>query len=281
MKCKRILSMLLTLCMVMSLFAGTTVTASAADGATTLYVNGVDTAGGSPAQYATAELKLNGYTAGAALKQATITTISSTGFKSISLAGFMDKSDGKLDTLGNFDGIKTYYVMLKMPRSTGYELQENGGKPVGVTLEGATPEPLSENKDFLIFKMNSRPAAAAPTFTAGFGNSISIDNASTYEKNVTTNDKGYTFAGWFDGDGDELPSADKAKTGEIYTAKWTKNGKTVRTASLDFYNDSASDEWQTGCTQNGTLWTNDAEGWSWDTASQTLTLNGVTIDTQL
>ena len=38
--------MLLTLCMVMSLFAGTTVTASAADGATTLYVNGVDTAGG-------------------------------------------------------------------------------------------------------------------------------------------------------------------------------------------------------------------------------------------
>lgn len=52
--------MLLTLCMVMGLFAGTTVTASAADGATTLYVNGVDTAGGSPAQYATAELKLNG-----------------------------------------------------------------------------------------------------------------------------------------------------------------------------------------------------------------------------
>ena len=50
MKCKRILSMLLTLCMVMGLFAGTTVTASAADGATTLYVNGVDTAGGSPAQ---------------------------------------------------------------------------------------------------------------------------------------------------------------------------------------------------------------------------------------
>ena len=38
MKCKRILSMLLTLCMVMSLFAGTTVTASAAGGATTLAV---------------------------------------------------------------------------------------------------------------------------------------------------------------------------------------------------------------------------------------------------
>ena len=167
MKCKRILSMLLTLCMVMSLFAGTTVTASAADGATTLYVNGVDTAGGSPAQYATAELKLNGYTAGAALNQATITTTSSTGFKSISLDGFMDKPDGKSDTIGNFSGTKTYYVILKMPRNTGYELQENDGKPVGVTLEGATPEPLSENKDFLIFKMNSKPAAAAsPSPTA-------------------------------------------------------------------------------------------------------------------
>ena len=161
--------MLLTLCMVMSLFAGTTVTASAADGATTLYVNGVDTAGGSPAQYATAELKLNGYTAGAALNQATITTTSSTGFKSISLDGFMDKPDGKSDTIGNFSGTKTYYVILKMPRNTGYELQENDGKPVGVTLEGATPEPLSENKDFLIFKMNSKPAAAASTTSATDG----------------------------------------------------------------------------------------------------------------
>ena len=54
MKCKRILSMLLTLCMVMSLFAGTTVTASAADAATTLYGNGVDTGVGSPPQNPTA-----------------------------------------------------------------------------------------------------------------------------------------------------------------------------------------------------------------------------------
>lgn len=38
----RALSLLLALCMVMSLFAGTTVTASAAGGATTLYVNGVN-----------------------------------------------------------------------------------------------------------------------------------------------------------------------------------------------------------------------------------------------
>ena len=234
-------------------------------------------AAGGAAEYATAELKLNGYTAGAAFKQATITTTSSTGFESISLAGFMDKSDGKFDPVGNFDGAKTYYVMLKMPRSTGYELQENDGKPVGVTLEGATPEPLSANKEFLIFKMNSRPAAAAPTFTDGLGKTDCTFD--TYTKDAK-NEKGYTFAGWFGDDGKELTSAADATAGTTYTARWTKNGKTVRTTALDFYND-ASNEWKTGCTQNGTLWTNDAEGWSWDTASQTLTLNGVTIDAQL
>ena len=234
-------------------------------------------AAAAPTFTATAELKLNGYTAGAAFKQATITTTSSTGFESISLAGFMDKSDGKFDPVGNFDGAKTYYVMLKMPRSTGYELQEDGGKPVGVTLEGATPEPLSENKEFLIFKMNSKPAAAAPTFTDGLGKTDCTFD--TYTKDAK-NEKGYTFAGWFGDDGKELTSAADATAGTTYTARWTKNGKTVRTTALDFYND-ASNEWKTGCTQNGTLWTNDAEGWSWDTASQTLTLNGVTIDAQL
>jgi|GEM_PF-6124134 len=272
MKCKRILSMLLTLCMVMGLFAGTTVTASAADGATTLYVNGVDTAGGSPAQYATAELKLNGYTAGAALNQATITTTSSTGFKSISLDGFMDKPDGKSDTIGNFSGTKTYYVILKMPRNTGYELQENDGKPVGVTLEGATPEPLSENKDFLIFKMNSKPAAAASTFTDGLGKADCTFN--TYAKGAK-NDKGYTFVGWFDGDS-ELENAEAAVAGKTYTAKWTKNGKTVRTAVLDLTHISESNT--LGATKSGDIYTNGNEGWSWDATTKTLTLSGATFD---
>ena len=76
------------------------------------------------AQYATAELKLNGYTAGAALNLATIETTSNTGFESISLEGFKVESDVKFDTIGNFDPTKTYYVTLRMPRSTGYELQE-------------------------------------------------------------------------------------------------------------------------------------------------------------
>lgn len=102
----------------------------------------------------------------------------------------MDKPDGKSDTIGNFSGTKTYYVILKMPRNTGYELQENDGKPVGVTLEGATPEPLSENKDFLIFKMNSKPAAAASTFTDGLGKADCTFN--TYAKGAK-NDKGYTL----------------------------------------------------------------------------------------
>ena len=41
-----------------------------------------------------------------------------------------------------------------------------------------------------------------------------------------------TFVGWFDGDS-ELENAEAAVAGKTYTAKWTKNGKTVRTAVLD------------------------------------------------
>lgn len=230
------------------------------------------TASNTPAQYATAVLKLNGYTAGAAFDQATITTTSSTGFKSISLAGFMDDPNGKFDPKGTFDRTKTYYVGLNMPRSTGYELQEDGGKPVGVTLEGATPEPLSANKDFLIFKMNSRPAAAAPTFTDGLGKADCTFN--TYAKGAK-NDKGYTFAGWFDGD-TELKNAEAAVAGTTYTAKWTKNGKTVRTAVLDLTHISESNTF--GATLTGGVYTNADEGWSWDAASKTLTLSGATFD---
>lgn len=122
----------------------------------------------------------------------------------------------------------------------------------------------------------SASTPAAPTFTDGFGNNI--DNANTYVKDKTTNDKGYTFAGWFDEQGNELASAADAVAGKTYTAKWTKNGKTVRTTALDLLDASATEKWKVGCTQNGTLWTNEAEGWSWDTASKTLTLNGATID---
>ena len=227
------------------------------------------TASNTPAQYATAVLKLNGYTAGAAFDQATITTTSSTGFKSISLAGFMDDPNGKFDPKGTFSGTKAYYVSLKMPRGAGYKLQESDGKPVGVTLEGATPQPLKTNKDFLIFKMNSKPAAAAPTFTDGFGNTV--ENAATYEKGKTINEKGYTFAGWFNGE-TELTSADAAVAGTTYTAKWTKNGKTVRTAVLDLTAISESNTF--GATLTGGVYTNAAEGWNWDTATKTLTLSG-------
>lgn len=48
-----------------------------------------------------------------------------------------------------------------------------------------------------------------------------------------------------------------------------------RTTTLDLTDGSS---WQTGCTQNGALWTNTTEKWSWDTGSSTLTLNGVDFD---
>ena len=116
---------------------------------------------------------------------------------------------------------------------------------------------------------------AAPTFTDGLGKTDCTFD--TYAKGAE-NAKGYTFAGWFGDDGNELTSAGAAVAGTTYTAKWTKNGKTVRTTALDLYDISTTGKWKAGCTQNGTLWTNEAEGWSWDTASKTLTLNGVTID---
>lgn len=108
----------------------------------------------------------------------------------------------------------------------------------------------------------SASTPSAPTFTDGFGNSI--ENASTYVKGTTTNDKGYTFAGWFDGD-TELEKAEAAVAGKTYTAKWTKNGKTVRTTALDLRTTDTSQS-------------NSEEGWSWDATTKTLTFSGVTID---
>ena len=119
--------------------------------------------------------------------------------------------------------------------------------------------------------------AAAPTFTDGFGNTIK--DAATYEKGTTTNDKGYTFAGWFGDDGQELTSADKAETGKTYTAKWTKNGKTVRTAVLDLTAISESNTF--GATLADGVYTNADEGWSWNPTTKTLMLSGATMDIQL
>ena len=114
---------------------------------------------------------------------------------------------------------------------------------------------------------------AAPTFTDGLGKADCTFN--TYAKGAK-NDKGYTFAGWFGDDGKELTSAADATAGTTYTAKWTKNGKTVRTAVLDLTHISESNTF--GATLTGGVYTNADEGWSWDAASKTLTLSGATFD---
>ena len=112
-----------------------------------------------------------------------------------------------------------------------------------------------------------------PTFSDGLGKTDCAFD--TYTKGQT-NDEGYTFTGWFNGN-TELESADAAVAGTTYTAKWTKNGKTVRTQALDFTDSEDTPAWQTGCTENGTLWTNAAEKWSWDTATKQLTLFGLNL----
>lgn len=448
MKCKRILSMLLTLCMVMSLFAGTTVTASAADGATTLYVNGVDMLSESSTapdgvsydkstntltlqnaaleqfhtdtantkyswKYAAVIYAVGGDLTIKLIGHNKITynstsekiqcicgiyfnnvnlTITGTGTLAIQNTATESKANYYKDICGEenssltIDGTKVecvadsaaktltdqvcgislskgalkvhngqLTVRTRNTTSTAYGIELFGNEPhilngnsqitavegtdgvkkssgfcgicclstiqlgAGAKLYASGAEmAISENEssitaadgamlsvkgkqeynasggltEILIhnntIKANavknyktievtaSASTPAAPTFTDGFGNNI--DNANTYVKDKTTNDKGYTFAGWFDGDGNELTSAEAAVAGKTYTAKWTKNGKTVRTTALDLFDASATEKWKAGCTQNGTLWTNEAEGWSWDTNTNTLSLNGVTID---
>lgn len=110
------------------------------------------------------------------------------------------------------------------------------------------------------------PAPAAATFADGFGSSVA--DADTYVKGQTTNDKGYAFDGWVGSDGSIVDSADKATPGVSYTARWTMNGKLVRTAPLDL---SGQTEFLEDI----------AEGWSWNAETKTLTLNGCTIDVKL
>lgn len=104
---------------------------------------------------------------------------------------------------------------------------------------------------------------ADPAFTDGLGNTI--DNADAYVKGKTTNAKGYTFAGWVGSDGNVVFSAADATPGVTYTARWSNNGKLVRTEVLDL-------------TQTNVDQKDIAEGWSWDAKTKTLTLNGATFD---
>ena len=95
--------------------------------------------------------------------------------------------------------------------------------------------------------------------------------------------KGSTFGGWWteqDGKGTQINESTTVPFDDsvTYYAKWYSTpkltGGTIRTSTLDLTNNS----YQTGATQNGTVWTNDKEGWSYDTATKTLTLSGVNIN---
>ncbi|MEG0340012.1 MAG: InlB B-repeat-containing protein, partial [Oscillospiraceae bacterium] len=77
----------------------------------------------------------------------------------------------------------------------------------------------------------------------------------------------YTFAGWYtgiDGAGDKFVNENLAVRTKVY-AKWTKDGKTVRTEALDL------------STATESIDKLDTEGWSWDNSSSTLTLKGAII----
>ena len=151
---------------------------------------------------------------------------------------------------------------LSITEPSGGQIRENGGFHYIADRNGK-------------FATNVVIGVAAPTFTDGLGNANCAFD--TYTKGAT-NDKGYTFAGWFNGE-TELTSADAAVAGTTYTAKWTKNGKTVRTTSLDLT--KIGEENTFGATLTDGVYTNADEGWSWNPETKTLTLSGVTMDMQL
>ena len=100
----------------------------------------------------------------------------------------------------------------------------------------------------------------------------------------TWGELGYTFAGWYtapNGGGSALTG--EGDDGTTYYAKWTKNGKTVRTTALDLTDISASKLY--GSTQNSGVYTNADEGWTWYSgvsgsyAANTLVLYGLILNT--
>lgn len=67
-------------------------------------------------------------------------------------------------------------------------------------------------------------------------------------------------------------------TGMMGLAYGEDAGASVRTKPLNFTeipDENNQPRWKTGCIQNGSDWINDNEGWTWNTASNTLTLDGV------
>lgn len=91
----------------------------------------------------------------------------------------------------------------------------------------------------------------------------------------------YDFAGWYTAQngGGTAVTADSVTAGSTYYAKWTKNGKTVRTTSLDLTAISARNP--LGATLTDGVYTNADEGWSWNPETKTLTLSGATMDIQI
>ena len=197
---------------------------------------------------------------------------------------------GSLSLSGYEYGLSAGEITINAPITMIATNKQNGTAVAGssITINSALSitEPsggqIRENDGFHYiadrngkFATNVVIGVAAPTFNDGLGK---VDCAfDTYTKGAT-NDKGYTFAGWFNGE-TELTSADAAVAGTTYTAKWTKNGKTVRTTSLDLT--KIGEENTFGATLTDGVYTNADEGWSWNPETKTLTLSGATMDIQL
>ena len=111
-----------------------------------------------------------------------------------------------------------------------------------------------------------------PTFNDGFGNANITSGSYTVGHEYDVGSGTYEFAGWYASADYSGSAVTEFTNGTTYYAKWTKNGKTVRTTSLDLTRIGEDNTF--GATLTGGVYTNDAEGWSWNTATNTLTLSG-------
>ena len=118
-----------------------------------------------------------------------------------------------------------------------------------------------------------------PTFNDGFGNANITSGSYKVDNEYAVGSGKYVFAGWYASADYSGGAVTEFTNGTTYYAKWTKNGKTVRTTALDLTKISQANTF--GAVLQGSVYTNSAEGWTWDSDNNILTLANVTMDITL
>lgn len=130
------------------------------------------------------------------------------------------------------------------------------------TDKGTSPSTGNERADTeaMTITFDSRGGSAVAAAEIGEDSTITMPKNPTWKKD-------YAFENWYtDKEYTTLFVNSGLSADTTVYAKWTKNGKEVRTEILNLY-EATEDT------------SNIAEGWAWDAENRTLTLSGATLDT--